>query len=72
MAWVLFVRKNTVKTVIRISRINFYFVTCFYSLDDICMFGHEDMFFRQENMKNMFFLVMFSCQRKIIIFVSKL
>ena len=37
MAWVLLVRKNTVKTAIRISRINFYFVTCFYSLDDICI-----------------------------------
>ena len=36
------------------------------------MFEHEDIFFRQEDMKNMFFLVMFSCQRKIIIFVSKL
>ena len=72
MAWVLFVRKNTVKKVIRNSRINFYFVTDFYSLDDICMFEHEDIFFRQEDMKNMFFLVMFSCQRKIIIFVRKL
>ena len=37
MAWVLFVRKNTVKTVIRNSRINFCFVTGFYSLDDICI-----------------------------------
>ena len=37
MAWVLLVRQNTVKTAIRISRINFYFVTCFYSLDDICI-----------------------------------
>ena len=37
MALVLLVRKNTVKTAIRISRINFYFVTCFYSLDDICI-----------------------------------
>ena len=37
MAWVLFVRKNTVKTAIRNSRINFYFVTVFYHLYDICM-----------------------------------
>ena len=37
MAWVLFLRQNTVKTAIRNSRINFYFVTGFYSLDDICM-----------------------------------
>ena len=28
---------NTVKTAIQISRINFYFVTAFYSLYDICM-----------------------------------
>ena len=72
MAWVLLVRKNTVKTAIRNSRINFYFVTCFYSLDDICMVDRRTCFFRQEDMKNMFFLVMSSCQRKIIIFVSKL
>ncbi len=37
MEWVLFVRQNAVKTVIRNSRINFYFVTSFYSLDDICI-----------------------------------
>ena len=37
MAWVLFVRQNTVKTAIQNSIINFYFVTGFYSLDDICI-----------------------------------
>ena len=37
MTWVLFVRQNTVKTAIRNSIINFYFVTSFYSLDDICI-----------------------------------
>ena len=37
MAWVLFAQQNTVKTAIRNSRINFYFVTDFYSLDDICI-----------------------------------
>ena len=37
MAWVLFAQQNTVKTAIRNSRINFYFVTSFYSLYDICM-----------------------------------
>ena len=37
MAWVLFAQQNTVKTAIRNSRINFYFVTAFYSLYDICM-----------------------------------
>ena len=37
MAWVLFAQQNTVKTAIRNSKINFYFVTCFYSLDDICI-----------------------------------
>ena len=37
MAWVLFAQQNTVKTAIRNSKINFYFVTSFYSLYDICM-----------------------------------
>ena len=37
MTWVLFLRQNAVKTVIRNSIINFYFVTDFYSLDDICI-----------------------------------
>ena len=37
MAWVLFAQQNTVKTAKRNSRINFYFVTTFYSLYDICM-----------------------------------
>ena len=32
-----FKMQNTVKTAIRNSRINFYFVTAFYSLYDICM-----------------------------------
>ncbi len=31
MAWVLFSQQNTVKTANQNSRINFYFVTCFYS-----------------------------------------
>ena len=30
-------QQNTVKTANLNSRINFYFVTCFYSLYDICM-----------------------------------
>ena len=37
MAWVLFAQQNTVKTANRNSKINFYFVTCFYSLDNIYM-----------------------------------
>ena len=37
MAWVLFAQQNTVKTANQNSRINFYFVTAFYSLYDICM-----------------------------------
>ena len=37
MAWVLFAQQNPTKTAIQNSRINFYFVTCFYSLYDICM-----------------------------------
>gem|GEM_PF-2208330 len=32
MAWVQFAQQNTLKTAIHNSRINFYFVTCFYSL----------------------------------------
>jgi len=34
---VLLAQQNTVKTAKRNSRINFYFVTTFYSLYDICM-----------------------------------
>ena len=37
MAWVLFAQQNTEKTAKRNSRINLYFVTCFYSLYDICI-----------------------------------
>ena len=37
MAWGLFVQQNTEKTANRNSRINFYFVTCFYSLYNICI-----------------------------------
>ena len=37
MAWVPFAQQNTVKTANLNSRINFYFVTSFYSLYDICM-----------------------------------
>ena len=44
MTWVLFVRQNTVKTAIRNSKINFYFVTCFYSLDDICILDMKTYF----------------------------
>ena len=42
MAWVLFAQQNTVKTANLNSIINFYFVTCFYSLYDICMMGNDD------------------------------
>ena len=37
MAWVLFAQQNTIKTAFRFSIIDFYFVTGFYSLYDICM-----------------------------------
>ena len=37
MARVQFAQQNTVKTANQNSRINFYFVTAFYSLYDICM-----------------------------------
>ena len=45
--------QNTVKTANRNSRINFYFVTAFYSLYDICM-ADKKTFFRQEDMKTCF------------------
>ena len=32
-----FAQQNTIKTAIHNSRINFYFVTAFYSLYDICI-----------------------------------
>ena len=43
MARVLFAQQNTVKTANQNSRINFYFVTDFYSLHDICMVDMADM-----------------------------
>ena len=48
MAWGLFAQQNTIKTAFRFSRINFYFVTCFYYFDNICISRHQgmkDMFF---------------------------
>ena len=50
---VLQAQQNTRKTALKISIINFYFVTAFYSLYDICM-ADKKTFFRQEDMKNMF------------------
>lgn len=41
MAWVLFAQQNTVKTAIKISIINFYLVTSFYLLYDICMARYQ-------------------------------
>ena len=41
MARVLFAQQNTVKTANQNSRINFYFVTSFYHLYDICIVRHE-------------------------------
>ena len=49
----LFAQQNTVKTARQISKINFYFVTAFYSLYDICM-ADKKTFFRQEDMKTCF------------------
>ena len=43
MAWVPFAQQNTVKTAIRNSIINFYFVTDFYSLYDICIADMRDV-----------------------------
>ena len=45
MAWVQFAQQNTVKTANRDSIINFYFVTGFYSLYDICMADGKICFF---------------------------
>ena len=45
MAWVLFAQQNTVKTANQNSKTDFYFVTGFYSLYDICMVtGRRDFF----------------------------
>ena len=41
MAWVLFAQQNTVKTAKRNSIINYYFVTDFYRLDNICIVGRK-------------------------------
>ena len=46
-------QQNTIKTAIQNSIINFYFVTAFYSLYDICM-ADKKTFFRQEDMKTCF------------------
>ena len=37
MALGLFAQQNTIKTAFRFSIIDFYFVTAFYRLDNICM-----------------------------------
>ena len=44
MAWVLFAQQNTIKTAFRFSIIDFYFVTGFYSLYDICMTRNQNFF----------------------------
>ena len=41
MARVLFAQQNTEKTANMNSRINFYFVTSFYCLDNICIVGRK-------------------------------
>ena len=41
MARVLFAQQNTEKTAKGNSRINFYFVTCFYRLDNICIVDNK-------------------------------
>ena len=49
----MYILASRIRLPIRNSRINFYFVTAFYSLYDICM-ADKKTFFRQEDMKNMF------------------
>lgn len=46
----LSVRHTEVKTANLNSRINFYFVTCFYCLDNICMLDMKYMFFDKKYM----------------------
>ena len=46
-------QQNTAKTARQISKTDFYFVTVFYSLHDICM-ADKKTFFRQEDMKTCF------------------
>ena len=41
MARRLFAQQNTEKTAFRFSIINFYFVTSFYRLDNICIVGRK-------------------------------
>ncbi len=41
MALGLFAQQNTIKTAFRFSIIDFYFVTVFYSLYDICMARYQ-------------------------------
>ena len=51
----LFSRLNSVKTANRNSKIDFYFVTSFYRLDDICMVEYrKTWFFRHEDRKTCF------------------
>ena len=45
--WVLLAQQNTEKTANRNSKINFYFVTCFYSLYDICIADRKTCLPRQ-------------------------
>ena len=51
MARVLFAQQNTEKTANLNSRINFYFVTSFYRLDNICIVGRKTCFFKQEDIE---------------------
>ena len=41
MAWVLFAQQNTEKTANLNSRINFYFVTDLYRLNNICIVDNK-------------------------------
>ena len=47
--------EKTIKTAFGFSIIDFYFVTGFYSFDNICMVDRKT-FFRQEDMKTCFIL----------------
>ena len=62
----LFAQQNTEKTANRNSKINFYFVTCFYSLCDICMADRKTCIFDMKTWRTGFHSVAEKEQRKRI------
>ena len=54
MARGLFAQQNTEKTANMNSRINFYFVTSFYRLDNICIVGRKTCFLSKKTLSHLF------------------